>query len=267
MKPSAKLYVSGPTVLLDPPFSLGDRVLLDKKKAHHLVHVLRLVHGAPLHVQDGQGNACDGILDLESRQPFVRITSTPEPVPGQVHPVDLILAMPRHETFNTVIRQAVELGVRRLFPVISERSIVPRGVATGKADYWERVMTAACEQSGRATRMEIMPVGPLATCLEQDFSGFCRLFFWEQAIDNREPWGLVSGQDTVAAVGPEGGWSTQEAELFHSCGFATRSLGHLVLRVDTAVVTIAAVCIHGHRTAHCSPGQGDSGNSTTPVSR
>jgi 16S rRNA (uracil1498-N3)-methyltransferase len=109
-------------------------------------------------------------------------------------------------------------------------------------------MIAACEQSGRATFLQLEPARLLHEVLARDFGQARRLFFWEEAPAGYAPWGIAPGQPVVAAVGPEGGWSVNEATAFKTAGFVTHSLGNLILRVDTAVVTILAVAIHEHRT-------------------
>jgi len=125
---------------------------------------------------------------------------------------------------------------------------MPSRVARQKAAHWNKVMIAACEQSGRATFLRIEPARLLHEVLARDFGQARRLFFWEEAPAGYAPWGISPGQPVVAAVGPEGGWSVNEATAFKTAGFVTHSLGNLILRVDTAVVTILAVAIHQHRT-------------------
>ena len=77
--------------------------------------------------------------------------------------MEVILALARHETMDTVVRQACELGVARIHLVISTRSPIPARVARQKAEHWRRVAIAACEQSRRAQFLEILPVRPDGT--------------------------------------------------------------------------------------------------------
>jgi len=241
--------MSDVNIHLPPPWIPGQLVPLPPEKAHHALHVQRLAAGATVRLFDGHGNTVMGVFEpIGKRDGGVRITEAPPSVEASVHALDLILALPRHETMDTVIRQACELGVARLHPVISERTIVPARVAKQKAAHWNKVMIAACEQSGRATFLEIEPACPLGEVLARDFGQARRLFFWEEAPTGHAPWNISLGQPVVAAVGPEGGWSATEAAMFVAAGFVTHSLGNLILRVDTAVTTIMAIAIHHHRT-------------------
>ena len=236
--------MSDVNIHIPPPWRPGDLLALPPEKAHHALHVTRLTAGATVRLLDGEGNFAEGVFEpTGKRDAGVRVVGAPQPAPA-VHAVDLILALPRHETMDTVIRQACELGVARLHPVISERTIVPARVAKQKAGHWNKVMIAACEQSGRARFLEIAPARPLDEVIAQDFDVARRLFFWEEAPAGYAPWNVAVGQRVVAAVGPEGGWSAQEAAAFCAAGFATHSLGDLILRVDTAVTTILAIAIH-----------------------
>lgn len=242
--------MSDVNIHLPQPWPVGQAVPLPADKAHHALHVQRLAAGESVRLFDGAGNAAPGVFEpAGKRQASVRVTGPAAPVPDIRHPLDLILALPRHETMDTVIRQACELGVARLHPALSERSCVPARVARQKAEHWHRVMVAACEQSGRAAFLELVPARPLPEILADDFPGARRLFFWEEAPAAHAPWGIAPGQPVVAAIGPEGGWSTAEAKAFSLAGFDTRSLGALILRVDTAVAAVTAVAVHQIRAA------------------
>jgi 16S rRNA (uracil1498-N3)-methyltransferase len=237
--------MSAPNLHLPPPWPLGGLVPLPPEKAHHALHVLRLAAGDPVRLQDGLGHVAPGVFEpVGKRDAGVRVTGEATAAPEVVHPLELILALPRHETMDTVIRQACELGVARLRPVISARSVVPARVARQKSGHWEKVMIAACEQSGRARHLELLPARPLDAVLDDLPAGTRRLFFWEEAPARHAPWGVVPGRPVAAAIGPEGGWTAAEAEAFAAAGFDTRSLGGLILRVDTAVAAVVAITEH-----------------------
>lgn len=237
--------MSAPNLHLPPPWPPGGLVPLPPEKAHHALHVLRLAAGDPVRLQDGLGHVAPGSFEpVGKRDAAVRVNGEATAAPEVVQPLELILALPRHETMDTVIRQACELGVARLRPVISARSVVPARVARQKSVHWEKVMIAACEQSGRARHLELLPALPLDEVLADLPEGTRRLFFWEEAPAAHAPWGVAPGGPVVAAIGPEGGWTAAEADAFAAAGFGTRSLGGLILRVDTAVAAVVAVTVH-----------------------
>lgn len=237
--------MSAPNLSLPPPWPTGQLVWLPPEKAHHALHVLRLGAGDPVRLQDGRGHVAPGVFEpVGKRDAAVRVTGEATVAPDVVHPLELILALPRHETMDTVLRQACELGVARLHPVISARSVVPARVARQKAGHWEKVVVAACEQSGRALHLSVSPARSLDETLAALPAGARRLFFWEEAPAAHLPWGVAAGSPVVAAIGPEGGWTAAEATAFTAAGFDTRSLGELILRVDTAVAAVVAVTAH-----------------------
>ncbi len=237
-------------MLIVPPWPpAGESLVLSREKAHHALHVLRMESGAPVCLMDGNGRVAKAVFEIAGKsQARLRIAEEPRPAPDPVAPMDAIVALPRHETMDTVVRQACEMGVRSLHPVLSERSAIPARVARQKADHWLRVAVSACEQCRRARLPEIHPAARLEDVLSRDFSRHARLFFWEEAAGDAHAWNLENEPAIVAAVGCEGGWSPKEAEAFLAAGFRTLSLGPLILRVDTAFAAVAALGIHFLRT-------------------
>lgn len=233
-----------------PPWPpAGETLPLPREKAHHALHVLRLERGASVCLLDGEGNTAAAVFEMQGKnRADVRLLEAPRPSLGSVAPMDVILGLPRHETMDTVVRQACELGVDRILPVISARSVIPARVARQKADHWRRVAAAACEQCRRARFPEILPARRLDEVLEEPFEGRARLFFWEEAAGEDSVWPVDSAAGLVAAIGCEGGWTPEEADAFRSGGFATLSLGPLILRVDTAFCAVCAMGVHRLRT-------------------
>lgn len=234
-----------------PPWPCaGDALPLPRNQAHHALHVLRLERGARVCLFDGVGNIAQALLEISGKnQASLRLLESLHPVPHCVAPMDVILALPRHETMDTVVRQACEMGVARIHPVISARSTIPARVARQKTDHWQRVAIAACEQSRRAHFLEILPPRRLDEVFNELRSDYAKLFFWEEAAGVDQIWPIKDGiRGLIAAIGCEGGWTSEEAAQFMDHGFSTLSLGPLILRVDTAFCTVAALGIHFLRT-------------------
>lgn len=234
-----------------PPWPCaGEALPLPRNQAHHALHVLRLENGAHLCLFDGVGNIAQALLEISGKkQATLRLLESFHSGPNCVVPMEVILALPRHETMDTVVRQACEMGVARIHPVISARSTIPARVARKKTDHWQRVAIAACEQSRRAQLLEILPTRHLDEVFNELCHDYAKLFFWEEAAGIAQIWPIQKGtRGLIAAIGCEGGWTSEEAAQFMAHGFSTLSLGPLILRVDTAFCTVAALGIHFLRT-------------------
>lgn len=155
----------------------------------------------------------------------------------------LICAVLNRQRMIQVIPKATELGVSRVVPVLTERSVAPEGLEHEKAHSWPRQALRAVRQCRRAAVPEVLEARPLAEALEAAY--------WQRAdlrlaMDDRAPLpertreGLVlerGPRRVCLAVGPEGGWSDVERELLAGAGACWLRLGGRVLRAETAVFT------------------------------
>jgi 16S rRNA (uracil1498-N3)-methyltransferase len=208
---------------------VNGRAVLSGPEAHHLSRVRRAREGAPVELFDGRGRAFLGRIESVDRnrvEVAIESTSPGRPEPG----VELTLAtaVPKGDRFDWLVEKATELGVRRLVPILTERSVVdPR---SSKLDRLRRVVVEASKQCGRDRLMEL--VEPIS---------------WQELLANgAEDIGLFAhpGGDSVAglgpigratvAIGPEGGFNDEEVEGAIAAGWRTIGLGPTILRVETA---------------------------------
>ena len=215
------------------------------QEAHHLAHVLRLGVGRTVVLFDGQGNEAEAVIESVSKRE-VRLRPGPVRRPPRPMSVSITLAVapPKGDRFRWLVEKATELGVRRLVPLITERTIVhPR---EGKLEKLRQTVIAACKQSGRSELMELMdPIG---------FSRMCDGFKIKTSSESPRALILQPGGDplarvladaspspTILLIGPEGGFTDSEIELARSAGVRIASLGRTILRTETAAIAAAAV--------------------------
>jgi 16S rRNA (uracil1498-N3)-methyltransferase len=201
--------------------------------------VRRVDMGGEVVLCDGSGRERRGILGAIDRQRAVirfvsEVTEAPRPALSLV----LAQALIRPEKLDLVVEKATELGVSGLVLFCSERS-------TGRAPperiaRWHRVAASAAKQCQRATLPRITgPVG-LGDILS-DFTSPSRLLFWEQARAGGFSPNAGLGS-VLAVVGPEGGFTTSEAQRAESAGFRLVGLGPHVLRAETAAIVAVVLC-------------------------
>ena len=237
-----------------PPESIiQDTVGISGPQARQIALVLRQRPGDTIIVLDDTGAEFHVLLH-EVRRDFVegrvveRRTGTGEP---RVK-ITLYQALLKSDRFEFVLQKGTELGVSSFVPLLTDRVVARDSKEHGsgaRADRWRRIVTEAAEQSGRSRRPTISAPATLRIACEG--APQVALMPWEKessssgvraalARSRVEGWG---GLEVAIFIGPEGGFTAQEAELARSLGVQTLSLGRRILRSETAAIAmIAAVC-------------------------
>lgn len=215
----------------------GDRVEFDAEETRHLARVLRLGPGDLVQAVDGSGHELTvRLLRVESRAAEGLIVS--RAARSTESPIALTLAqgIPKGDKLESVIRMATELGVQRIAPLITERTI-----ARVDAARWEhrlarcrRVAKEAAKQSGRAVIPEIDRPQPLDGWVRQHRADLI-VCVWEGARVGLSSALLADRVERASVVvGPEGGLSEAEVEALRSAGAVVAGLGPRILRTETA---------------------------------
>lgn len=241
---------------------------LNAQHAHYLVRVLRLRSGDRFIVQNGQGAQWLAVLneDLSSAQVIDAVVQESPVVLSA--PIRLITALPKGNGFDQVVRQATELGVSHIYPVISDRTLLKP--SSRKLERWRRIAEEASEQSERGTVPTVFEPTGFKNCLEQveeeplrylcaardDSYGLAteseeatknnsfhrRKHLLVHLIDSDRAKRTASAAlerplGITLAVGPEGGWSPEEITVARLRGYEVVSLGPVILRAVTAPIT------------------------------
>jgi 16S rRNA (uracil1498-N3)-methyltransferase len=145
--------------------------------------------------------------------------------------ISLYAAMVKKDTFEWVVEKATELGVTDIIPVMAERS-EKKNLNEARI---KKISVEASEQSGRDTVPIIHNISSLEDAISNAKSAETILVFHtEGQTFNRS---LIADKKSIAVfIGPEGGWSERELEVFHKNGLAVSCLGSQVLRSETAVI-------------------------------
>jgi 16S rRNA (uracil1498-N3)-methyltransferase len=216
--------------------------VLDAGQSRQARSVLRLAAGDLLTLFNGTGiEATARVVTLaKSSVPFiVESVDTPEREP----PVRLTvgLAILKGDRFEVALQKMTELGVSRIVPLLTERSVVSFDDARGwlkRAERYARISHEAAEQSERVSIPEIAEPTALAEFLHQQPV----IVLLERAAS--VPIGdITPGEAAAIAVGPEGGWSEREQETIEESAARTSSLGRLILRAETAAIVAAGTLI------------------------
>jgi len=214
----------------DPP--VDGRQRLGAGEARHLSRVCRLGLGDVVEVFDGRGYATRSEV-IAAGDDWVELTAVGSPLPERQPPCRLTLAsaVSKGDRFDWLVEKATELGVERLIPMVTDRSVVEPG--GGKLSRLRRSIIEASKQC-RRNRLMILD-SPMRW---SDLAGACP-GFWKFVAD---PAGLPAsgvasiphGQSVILAVGPEGGFTALERLLADKLGWLSISLSVNTLRIETA---------------------------------
>ncbi|MEA3640511.1 MAG: 16S rRNA (uracil(1498)-N(3))-methyltransferase [Lamprobacter sp.] len=222
------------------PLKVGACIELESRPAKHATQVLRLGSGEPLTLFNGDGQDYSAKIEASTRgQVSVHILSvgTPEPPPPLV--IHLALGVSRGERMDLALQKAVELGVSSIQPLFASRTLVRlSGDRLAKrAQHWQGVIIAACEQSGRRRLPPLMPALALLDWLKQEQSG--GILLHHEAVRPITELPPPAGHLRLL-IGPEGGLEPAEREYAQAQGFSAVRLGPRVLRTETAPLAAIA---------------------------
>ncbi len=231
-----------PRVYVDLPLAAGARATLPVAQSQHLTLVLRLAAGDPVTLFNGDGRDYAGhLVDAHRTATRVLCETVGDEEARAALRIHLGLGISKGERMDFALQKAVELGVDRVTPLFTARSVIrldPERLAK-RQTHWQGVTAAACEQSGRRR----LPGLGQATRLEE----------W---LAERHPGGILLDHrsatplpalsapagDLTLLVGPEGGLSTAERAAARVAGFTGVRLGPRILRTETApLAAIAAI--------------------------
>ena len=242
-------------VFVDGALDAGGLVELTRDTAAHLVKVLRARSGDEVVLFNGDGREYSGTIEA------VRGSRVSASIGGarsfdreSPFKLTLVQCVPRGDRMDFIVQKATELGVARIVPVLSQRSVVrlDAGQAASKQAHWHAVAVSACEQCGRNRLPVVEAPQPLLSylgALEPPLTSgeFLRLVLEPERTGPQSPAAQTADiahsvpSGAQIAIGPEGGFAPEELEAFDLSAFGRLGLGPRVLRTETAAIAAIAV--------------------------
>jgi 16S rRNA (uracil1498-N3)-methyltransferase len=199
--------------------------------------VLRKSDGDQIAVIDSAGQSFSASLLIGSQRVFARLESRIAPIAAPSIAITLAQGIPKGQKMDFVVEKATELGVARIVPFSSERS-VGEGEREGKLERWRRLARAAAQQCGRPEIPAVEPPVSWSALVARIGLVDRALVPWEGAdpVPLRTRLGpVIEGKtNLMVIVGPEGGLSHGEVEAAEACGAIPVSLGNRIFRTETA---------------------------------
>ena len=243
-----------------PPENVGEKYITidDKNDLHHMERVLRLSAGDRLDISDSQvweyrteivsiDEDCAKVLMLDkqdfSSEPDIKIT--------------LFQGIPKQGKMELIVQKAVELGVSSIIPVFTDRTVVSdKGNFSKKIQRWQKISDEAVKQCRRGIIPQISQAVKMTEVIDS-FGDFDLVLFPYENEDGvtikdvlRQQNGSsdnakeLNVESIAVIIGPEGGFSREEAERITGSGGKSVSLGKTILRTETASLAALSMIIY-----------------------
>jgi 16S rRNA (uracil1498-N3)-methyltransferase len=230
-----------------PPV-ISEKVTLAGSEAHHMIHVMRASPGSEVVLFDGSGaEFLAQVSRIDRSQVELEVLDRSET--DRELPIDVTLAvtLPKGDRQKWLVEKAVELGVRRIVPLETARSVAKPGKKA--IERLGRTVIEASKQCGRNKLLEIGKPVAWADFIESDKDLPLRLLAHPRSAGADVGPRCVAGGDllqgspgrVILAVGPEGGFAGDEVSLATSSGWQTVDLGSRILRIETAAIFLTAM--------------------------
>jgi 16S rRNA (uracil1498-N3)-methyltransferase len=225
-----------PRLCVSQDLATGAELKLDPQQTNYLVNVLRLGAGAPVLLFNGRDGEFAASLAASSRKAASLVVAAQTRAQEVPPDVDYLFAPLKHARLDYMAQKAVEMGARRLRPVITRHTQVARV----NLERLQANAIEACEQCGVIWTPEVAPVEPLGEALRR-WPAERLLVFCDEEAEQASPLDALAKAGAEGGVGllvgPEGGFDDEERAAILSAPRVVRlSLGPRILRADTAAV-------------------------------
>ena len=222
-----------------------DRIIIsDPGQIHHLSSVKRLKKGDRVVVFDGESQEYECVIDsIAKDKAELSVVKTRKAVPVKLD-LTLACALPKKVKMDYIIEKTVELGVDRIIPIKTERTIVEYSPekAKEKLKRWQAIAIEASKQCGRIKLPQIEPISEFNKVVTQA-KDYKLAVIPYLGLDNKPLKDIFHDfrpASVIIFIGPEGDFSPREIKLAKENGCIGASLGDLVLKVDTAAISVIA---------------------------
>jgi 16S rRNA (uracil1498-N3)-methyltransferase len=219
----------------------GDRAYLLDNNANHLFRVLRAQAGQQYDVV-ADGVARLGTITFASSNK-VEFHLGEEVVSEALPEIGVYLSIFKFDHMEWAMEKLTELGVTRIVPMVAARTSHHLiRAAESRVERWRKIAKEASQQARRVSPPEIAEAVKLEKAMAGAIGARIVLSEVEESVSLKSA--LAGIRPPLAmAFGPEGGWTEEEVQLFKDHGWLSATLGHTILRAETAAIAAVAVAV------------------------
>lgn len=223
----------------------------DKDDLRHLKNVLRLKVNDEINFIDNEGYYYKTKIN-EITSEGIKAAILLKEKSNRMLKTDITLAQSiiKASGQDILIQKATEIGTNTIIPIITDHTVIKfdnQKDKNNKVARWQKIAQEACKQCERANMPVIEEISDLKqlfenrtydlviACVERNAQMTLKEFCQSHSLKHPK---------ILVIVGPEGGWSTQEFELFNKYNIAQVSLGNLILRAETAAISVLSDLVY-----------------------
>lgn len=219
----------------------GETLLIEGQDARHIACSLRMQEGDALTVCNGRGTDFSCVLTaVTPEQVTLKVIETVDTKSEPSVKITLYQGLPKGDKLELIIQKAVELGVYRIVPVVTARSIAKMSERDHKkVARWQKIADEAAGQSGRG----ILPQVDTPITFKQAAAEMAQtktVVFYECGGNKLTAIAPTLESEVAIFIGPEGGIAPDEIELLQAGGAVLATLGPRILRCETAPIAALA---------------------------
>ena len=225
---------------LDPK---SDQVTLSAFESHHLVATNRARKEDEVVIFNGAGLESVATLTEADRKQAVLIRKKNRMHSRPSRQIELAIALIKGKTFDIILRQATEMGVTSIQPLLTDHTQVQWKENPGKLEKWSAQLVEGCKQSGNPWLPKMAP--PLKVQQFLDSKDQASMIVASLEPDTTARTDLVLSDTITLLIGPEGDFSKAEYEKLRKYGVQSVSLGPNILRSETAALALLSLITLG----------------------
>ncbi|MFT5209380.1 MAG: 16S rRNA (uracil1498-N3)-methyltransferase [Flavobacterium sp.] len=221
----------------DQIINIDEPVYITGQRAHYMRNVLRLNVGDKLCLFNGRGGEFYSLIRQVSKHEVILDVLSFEAINRQSSiRIELGLALIKRDAMDAAVQKATELGVSKVQPLICHNNAVPAKGLEKRLAHWQEVSINACEQCGLNLNPSVVAPIEISKWFSQDAdlkllaSPFSKKSIGDIHFKQTD----AKPSHILIAIGPEGGFTSEEIQHANEHGFADIFLGDRILRADTA---------------------------------
>lgn len=229
---------------------INDKINITNDDVRHITKVLRLKIGDSIQICDGNENEyiCD-IVEINKKSVICQIKEKFKNRNESNINIVLFQGLPKAQKMELIIQKGVEIGVKEFYPIITERVVVKTDGKdiSNKLERWNRIAYEAAKQSNRGIIPTVNNLISFEEALDilKRFDLIVVPYEKEKSTSFKELFNESRDYKNIAVIiGPEGGFSEEEINIFIKNGFKPITLGPRILRTETAGLVASTILLY-----------------------